>query len=206
MMQSVLKYFVNLEKKQIQQLTDLLVMYSEWNTKINVISRKDMEHFYIRHVLYSLTVLKFFSFKQGTAFLDVGTGGGFPGIPLAICLPQCEFVLCDSVSKKIRVVEDVASKLQLNNMTCIADRVEKIKQSFDVITGRAVTVLPDFVKLTEKLISKKQKNDFPNGIIYLKGGDFESELYALKKNFQVYELKKNFDEIFFETKKIVHVW
>jgi len=205
-MQILLKYFPHLTTNQLNQLENLHEIYQDWNTKINVISRKDFENFYINHVLHSISILKYFEFANGTRFLDAGTGGGFPGIPLAICLPDCHFTLNDSIGKKMKVVEDVAIQLKLNNVRCITCRSEHIENEFDFITGRAVTALPDFLRLIRKKISAKHMNSFHNGILYLKGGDFDEELRLTKMKYRVYNLSEEFSEEFFETKKLVYLY
>jgi 16S rRNA (guanine527-N7)-methyltransferase len=205
-METIKKHFSSLNKDQIDKLSQLFNIYQDWNSKINVISRKDFDNFYVNHVLHSLSILKFFNFVDGTKFLDVGTGGGFPGIPLAICLPNCQLVLTDSIAKKMKVVEDIASQLELKNVTCITGRAEQIKGQFDFITGRAVTALPDFANLIRNKISKTQKNAFPNGILYLKGGEFDDELVAVNMESEVHRLNLIFEEDFFETKKLVYLF
>jgi len=205
-METIKKHFPSLIKEQTDTLGKLFHLYQDWNSKINVISRKDFDNFHVNHVLHSLTILKFFQFVDDTKFLDVGTGGGFPGIPLAICLPNCQFVLSDSIGKKMKVVEDIATQLELKNVTCITGRAEQIKGQFDFITGRAVTALPDFANLIQNKISKKQKNAFPNGILYLKGGDFDDELKIVKMQSEVFLLNQYFVEDFFETKKLVYLF
>ncbi len=205
-MQSITSYFHDISDSQFDKLHSLFEIYKEWNSKINLISRKDFDNFYVNHVLHSLSIMKFFSFAEGTKLLDVGTGGGFPGIPLAICLPHCEFVLSDSIGKKMKVVKDVADQLELKNVKCITGRAEQIKGQFDFITGRAVTSLPDFVKLIRNKISKKQFNAFPNGILYLKGGDFDDEIRAVNMDYEIFNLNEHFEESFFETKKLVYLF
>lgn len=205
-MQTILKYFKELSSEQIHKLSQLHEIYQDWNAQINVISRKDFDNFYVNHVLHSLSILKYFSFAPGCRFLDVGTGGGFPGIPLAICLPQCHFVLNDSIGKKIKVVQDIASQLDLKNVNCSSVRAETIREKFDYITGRAVTALPDFVKLTENKLAKSGKNQTPNGILYLKGGEFSDELKETGMKFKIFHLHEKFDENFFETKKLVFLF
>lgn len=205
-MQTLLKYFPHFTTNQLHQLDNLYAIYHEWNAKINVISRKDFENFYVNHVLHSISILKFFQFTSGTKFLDAGTGGGFPGIPLAICLPDCHFTLNDSIAKKMKVVEDVALQLKLDNIRCITGRSEQIHDEFDFITGRAVSALPDFIKLIRKKISSKQQNTFPNGILYLKGGDFQDEIIQTQMKYRVFNLMEQFSEEFFATKKLVYLY
>lgn len=204
-MQIILKYFPNLTTKQIELFEQLQPIYAEWNAQINVISRKDFSEFYERHVLHSLAIAKFTSFKPGSKILDVGTGGGFPGIPLAILYPQVQFHLVDSIGKKIKVVNKVADSLQLINVKAEQIRAEQLKDKYDFVVSRAVTQLPEFVKWIQKNISKKQKNAITNGIIYLKGGDLTEETAPFKKKIFIQDLAAYFEEEFFETKKILHL-
>ncbi|TVQ10753.1 MAG: 16S rRNA (guanine(527)-N(7))-methyltransferase RsmG [Bacteroidetes bacterium] len=205
-MEAIKKYFSHLDSTQMAKMEQLFPLYQEWNQKINVISRKDMDNFYNNHVLHSLAIAKITTFAPGTRILDVGTGGGFPGIPLAIVFPQCSFYLLDSIEKKVKVVREVASSLQLDNVTALRDRVENATGQFDFVISRAVTTLPKFVEWTRGKISKKQKNDIPNGILYLKGGDFMEELNQINHKIRLYEISGFFEEEFFETKKIVHLY
>ena len=204
-METILKYFKDLTPDQIEKLSKLEGLYLDWNSKINVISRKDINELYIRHVLHSLAIAKFIRFKSGTKIVDVGCGGGFPGIPLAILFPEVQFTLVDSIGKKITVVKEVASALELNNVKGINERAEKLNDRFDFVISRAVTAFPDFVSFTRKLISDKQKNALPNGIIYLKGGDFADEIKPFQKIAEVFNISDYFDESFFETKKIIYL-
>lgn len=204
-METILKYFKDLTPDQIDKLSKLEELYLDWNSKINVISRKDISELYIRHVLHSLAIAKFIRFKSGTKIVDVGCGGGFPGIPLAILFPEVQFTLVDSIGKKITVVNEVASALELNNVKGINERAEKLNDRFDFVISRAVTAFPDFVSFTRKLISDKQKNALPNGIIYLKGGDFADEIKPFQKIAEVFNISDYFDESFFETKKIIYI-
>ncbi len=204
-MQIIRKYFPNLNEKQLQLFTQLEPLYAEWNAQINVISRKDFSEFYERHVLHSLAIAKFIRFNSGTKILDVGTGGGFPGIPLAIFFPEVKFHLVDSIGKKIKVVNEVVHSLELNNVTAEQIRAEQIKEKYDFVVSRAVTQLPEFVNWIRNNISLKQINALPNGIIYLKGGDITSELNPFKKQVFVQEINQYFEEEFFSTKKIVHL-
>ena len=204
-MDLILKYFPELNANQIEKLSLLEALYVEWNSKINVISRKDMAHFYEHHVLHSLGIAKVLSFKTGSQVMDVGTGGGFPGIPLAILFPETQFLLVDSIGKKIKVVKEVASSVGISNVEAVQSRAEDIKQKFDFIVSRAVTVLPDFVRWIDKNIKKEDINSLENGILYLKGGDLIQELAPIKKKHQVFNLSDYFEEPFFETKKVVHV-
>jgi len=205
-MEIIEKYFTGLSAKQKSQFAALEAVYKEWNEKINVISRKDMENLYERHVLHSLGIAKVIRFKPQTSILDAGTGGGFPGIPLAILFPESVFLLVDSIGKKIKVVDEVIKTLQLPNARAMNARIETVKWEFDFITCRAVTKLPEFLNWSKGKIVKKGFNDLPNGILYLKGGDLQDEIGSLQRHFRVYELSKYFEEEFFETKKLVHIW
>jgi len=200
----ILKYFPDLTENQIAQFTNLESLYKEWNAQINVISRKDIDELYIRHVLHSLGIAKVQPFKPGSRVLDVGTGGGFPGIPLAILFPETEFLLVDSIGKKIKVVNGVAEGIGLTNLTARHMRAETVKGEFDFIVSRAVTAMPDFVKWVKKKPSKKQNHTLKNGILYLKGGDLTEELKDFP-NATLYDLPSYFEEDFFETKKVVHL-
>lgn len=204
-MQKLQKYFPGLSEKQIERFKQLQPLYAEWNAKINVISRKDFSEFYERHVLHSLAIAKFMRFKPGTKVLDVGTGGGFPGIPLAILFPKVKFHLVDSIGKKIKVVNAVADALELVNVKAEQIRAEQLKEEYDFVVSRAVTRLPDFVQWIQKNISKKQKNTIPNGVLYLKGGDLTEEVAPFKKKIVVQNLSEYFEEDFFETKKVLHL-
>jgi len=205
MMEILTKYFSDLTDQQLDQFGRLSSLYEEWNSQINVISRKDIEQLYERHVLHSLAIAKVIRFKPGTTILDVGTGGGFPGIPLAILFPETSFMLIDSIGKKIKVVSEVASALNLRNVTAEHIRVEEVKQKFDFVVSRAVTAFPRFVSMVQAKISGQSNNDLPNGILYLKGGDFEEEIEPFRKQIQVYELQSFFQEEFFETKRLIHM-
>ncbi len=205
-MEIIKKYYTGLSDKKLLQFGRLQELYSEWNSKINVVSRKDIEHLYERHVLHSLSIAKIVGFKDGTNILDVGTGGGFPGIPLAIMFPTAQFLLVDSVGKKIKVVNEIKNALGLSNVKALQIRAENINDSFDFIISRAVTNLYDFMKIVAYKYSKKGFNGIPNGIIYLKGGDFEDELQSLNKKHRVYNIEDFFEEEFFKTKKIVHIY
>ena len=204
-MDIIQKYFSGLTDEQIAQFGQLQPLYAEWNAQINVISRKDFTEFYERHVLHSLSIAKFIRFKPQTKILDVGPGGGFPGIPLAILFPEVQFHLVDSIGKKIKVVNGVASSLGLKNVVAEQIRAEQLKKQYDFIISRAVTRLPEFVKWIRKNVSRKQKNAIPNGIIYLKGGDLTEETKPFKRNIYIQNLPDYFDEPFFETKKIVYL-
>lgn len=204
-METIQKYFPSLTDKQTQQFEALFDLYVEWNAKINVISRKDIQNLYVHHVLHSLSIAKFTDFTPQSRILDVGTGGGFPGIPLAILYPQQEFVLIDSIRKKIRVVNEVAEAISLTNVEAIHRRIQSEKRKFDFVVSRAVMSLPELEKLVRKNIDKTQKNALNNGLICLKGGDLTDELKPFKDRAEVYPLTDYFLESFFETKKIVYL-
>jgi 16S rRNA (guanine527-N7)-methyltransferase len=203
-MEILLNYFPDLTALQIERFSRLFVLYKDWNQKINVVSRKDFEELYVRHVLHSLGIAKVVSFKPGTTILDVGTGGGFPGIPLAILFPECQFHLVDSIGKKIKVVEAVIDALELDNVKASNQRAESVKGNFDFIVSRAVTHMDQFVDWVKNKVSKKSNHPLKNGIIYLKGGDLKNELAPFPKA-TVFELKNYFEEDFFETKSVVHI-
>ena len=204
-MDIVEKYFTGLSDKQVEQFRQLEGLYREWNEKINVISRKDIDALSVHHVLHSLAIAKVISFKGGTKVLDVGTGGGFPGIPLAIMFPEVDFFLVDSIGKKIKVVEGVAGALGLKNVTARQVRVETMKEKFDFIVSRAVTDFPDFVSLTRNRLRESSFNDLANGILYLKGGDFEEEIKDFRNRVSIYNIPDFFEEEFFETKKLIYM-
>lgn len=198
------KYFNDLTNEQLSQFAKLELLYKDWNSKINVISRKDIDELYLRHVLHSLSIAKLISFKDGTSILDVGTGGGFPGIPLAILFPNCRFHLVDSIQKKITVVNNVVKELDLKNVKTSCSRVEAISEKYDFVVSRAVTNMKDFVSWIKFKINKKSFNDFKNGVLYLKGGDLEDELKSFK-NVKTFELSEIFNEDFFIQKKVVYL-
>lgn len=198
------KYFNDLTNEQLTQFAKLELLYKDWNSKINVISRKDIDELYLRHVLHSLSIAKLISFKDGTSILDVGTGGGFPGIPLAILFPNCRFHLVDSIRKKITVVNNVVKELDLKNVKTSCSRVEAISEKYDFVVSRAVTNMKDFVSWIKFKINKKSFNDFKNGVLYLKGGDLEDELKSFK-NVKTFELSEIFNEDFFIQKKVVYL-
>ncbi|BBE17204.1 rRNA small subunit 7-methylguanosine methyltransferase GidB [Aquipluma nitroreducens] len=204
-MEILTKYFPDLTDQQMDQFGRLGALYEEWNAQINVISRKDIEQLYERHVLHSLAIAKVIQFNPQTTVLDVGTGGGFPGIPLAILFPETSFMLIDSIGKKIKVVNEVASALGLTNVTAEHIRVEEVKQKFDFVVSRAVTAFPRFVSMVQTKVASQSKNDLPNGILYLKGGDFDEEIEPFRKQIEVYELQSFFQEEFFETKRLIHM-
>lgn len=204
-MKIITKYFPKLDETQRSLFEQLQPLYAEWNVQINVISRKDFPDFYEHHVLHSLAIAKLISFSPGTNVLDVGTGGGFPGIPLAIFFPKTRFHLVDSIGKKIKVVNNVVESLGLQNVTAQQIRAEELTGKYDFVVSRAVTRLPEFVSWVQKNIARKQINALSNGILYLKGGDLQEEIKPFKKNVFVKDLSDYFEEEFFETKKIVHL-
>ena len=203
-MEFILKYFPDLTDVQKNQFQQLEALYQDWNSKINVISRKDIDELYVKHVLHSLAIAKIQKFEPGTYVLDVGTGGGFPGIPLAILFPETRFYLIDVILKKINVVKAVAEALELKNVKAEQMRAENVKGDFDFIVSRAVTNMPDFVSWIKDKIKKQQKHELKNGILYLKGGDLTEELAAFP-NAKEYNIAEFFEGEFFETKKVVHL-
>jgi len=203
-MERISVYFPSLDHRQLDQFSQLGPLYAHWNESINVISRKDIESLYTKHVLHSLGIAKVQPFEPGSRVLDIGTGGGFPGIPLAILFPDTNFVLVDSIGKKIKVVQAVAEELGLKNVRAIHTRAEKQQGEFDFIVSRAVTKMSDFVKWTRNKISPHSRHQLENGILYLKGGDLEEELKPFKRA-QIFPLSDYFEEEFFETKKVVHL-
>jgi 16S rRNA (guanine527-N7)-methyltransferase len=199
------KYFPKLSPQQIKQFDQLFELYHHWNAQINVISRKDIDELYERHILHSLGIAKVCQFLPGTQVLDVGTGGGFPGIPLAILFPETEFLLVDAIGKKIKVVNEVAQAIELKNLKALHSRAEQIHQNFDFIVSRAVTQLKDFYPWVKGKFKKENKHLFANGVLYLKGGDLDEELKASKlKNIKLYPLSSYFSEEFFDTKYVVY--
>lgn len=198
------KYFKNLSEKQTAQFAKLQELYQDWNLKINVVSRKDIDELYLRHVLHSLGIAKVMSFNPGSKVMDVGTGGGFPGIPLAILFPETQFHLVDSIGKKIKVVEGVVAGLGLENVKTTHGRVEEVKDTYDFIVSRAVAQMETFVHWTKGKIAKKQNHNLKNGILYLKGGDLSEELQKYTSA-TIYDLPDYYEEAFFETKKVVHL-
>lgn len=201
----ILTYFPDLTEEQRRQFAALYDLYIEWNTKINVISRKDIENLYEHHVLHSLGIARFIRFRPETKIMDLGTGGGFPGIPLAILFPEAQFHLVDSIGKKIRVATEVANAIGLKNVTFRHARAEEEKQIFDFVVSRAVMPLTDLLKIVRKNISREQKNVLPNGLICLKGGELERETMPVKNKAVIHPLNIDFKEEFFETKKVVYV-
>lgn len=203
--QLILTYFPNLSETQIAQFDRLQELYEDWNSKINVISRKDMDQFYVHHVLHSLGIAKVMGFQPDTKVLDIGTGGGFPGIPLAILFPDTHFHLVDSIGKKIGVVKDVAKQLKLSNVEAQQARAEELVRKYDFVISRAVTQMVNFYPWVKNKIKKEDFNEFQNGILYLKGGDVDEEMEALDKSYVVYHLEDYFKEDFFQTKKVVYM-
>ena len=203
-MKLIQKYFKDLTEEQLEQLNKLELLYKDWNSKINVISRKDIDELYLRHVLHSLSIAKLISFKNNTTLLDIGTGGGFPGIPLAILFPNCNFHLVDSIQKKINVVNIVVKELELKNVKTSCCRAELVKDKYDFVISRAVTNMKDFVSWIKYNVNKKSFNDLKNGVLYLKGGDLKEELISFK-NVKTYELSDSFNEDFFNEKKVVYL-
>lgn len=204
-MKIIEKYFTSLKPVQKEQFEKLFDLYVDWNSKINVISRKDIDNLYIHHVLHSLAIAKFIGFKSGSTVIDVGTGGGFPGVPLAIFFPEVQFVMLDSIGKKVRVAQEVSTAVGLQNVEFVHSRMEDEKRKFDFVVSRAVMQLPELEKRIRKNVSKKQQNALPNGLICLKGGDLAMELAPFKNKVEEFSLDKYFDEPFFDTKKLVYL-
>lgn len=204
-MKEIKHYFPALTEQQVKQFEAIGDLYKEWNSKINVISRKDIDNLYLHHVLHSLAIARYVSFTPGTTVMDVGTGGGFPGIPLAILFPETRFLLLDSIGKKIRVVREVADAIGLTNVEAIHSRAEEEKRKFHFVVSRAVMPLPELIRIIRKNIAKEQINSLPNGIICLKGGDLTSELHSYRQVAEVMSLTDFFSDPFFKTKKLVYV-
>jgi len=204
-MDQIFNYFPDLNTIQKKQIASLFPVYKEWNEKVNLISRKDFENLYERHILHSLAIAKFIDFKKGTRVLDVGTGGGFPGIPLAILFPHVQFHLVDSIGKKIAIVQDVIKQLELTNATCEQIRCEQLQEKYDFVVSRAVTSFPEFVNFTKDLINQRPSNSIKNGIIYLKGGEIVDEIAPFKKKVSVINISDYFENEFFTTKKIIYL-
>ncbi|MEB2776733.1 16S rRNA (guanine(527)-N(7))-methyltransferase RsmG [Algoriphagus sp. D3-2-R+10] len=203
--QLIQSYFPDLTETQLAQFDKLQELYDDWNSKINVISRKDMEEFYVHHVLHSLGIVKVIPFEPGSKILDIGTGGGFPGIPLAIMFPETHFHLVDSIGKKITVVKDVVKQLKLTNVEAQQARAEQLVRKYDFVTSRAVTRMANFYPWVKNKIRKEDINEYPNGILYLKGGEVDEEMEELGKSYVVYHLEDYFKEEFFETKKVIYM-
>lgn len=203
-MELIEKYFPELSDTQRRQFAALYGLYADWNAKINVVSRKDFDQLYLRHVLHSLAIARVCTFDAGARVLDVGCGGGFPSVPLAILFPEAHFTAADSIRKKITVVEGVAEGLGLTNLTPRCVRVETLAERFDYVVSRAVTAMPEFVGWVWNRIERGQKGSLPNGILYLKGGDLAEELALTGKRWYIYDIPRYFDEEFFETKKVVY--
>ena len=204
-MNRILKYFPSLTDKQRSQFETIIRLYPEWNSRINVISRKDIDNLVVNHILHSLAIAKFITFTQGSEMMDLGTGGGFPGIPLAILFPECKFHLIDRVGKKIRVAQEIAGEAGLTNVTFQHGDVGECHRQFDFVLSRGVMPLPDMVKFVRRNISRQCRNAYPNGLICLKGGDLTAELNAVKYPTIVDEISTWMDEEFFKTKRIVYV-
>lgn len=204
-MELINRYFPHLSVKQIDQFSALYPLYEEWNSKINVISRKDIENLYLHHILHSLSIAKVLSFKDGTTLMDLGTGGGLPGIPLAILFPEVEILMIDSIGKKIKVATEIASAIGLDNVEFRHARAEEEKREFDFVVSRAVMPLADLVKVCKKNIAKDCHNSLPNGLICLKGGELQHEILPYKKKATLYHLKEFFDDPFFATKQAVYL-
>ena len=201
----IISDYFQLTELQEQQFAALDVLYRDWNSKINVISRKDIDNLYEHHVLHSLAIAKVLPFQPHTEILDVGTGGGFPGIPLAILFPECRFTLIDSIGKKIKVAQEVATALGLTNVECIQERAEEEKRKFDFVVSRAVMPLPDLVRLVQKNVSNKQRNAVPNGLVVLKGGDLREELRPFQKRAEITEISTLFRGEWFDTKRVIYL-
>ena len=201
----IISDYFQLTEHQEQQFAALDVLYRDWNSKINVISRKDIDNLYEHHVLHSLAIAKVLPFQPHTEILDVGTGGGFPGIPLAILFPECRFTLIDSIGKKIKVAQEVATALGLTNVECIQERAEEEKRKFDFVVSRAVMPLPDLVRLVQKNVSTKQRNAVPNGLVVLKGGDLREELRSFQKRAEITEISTLFRGEWFDTKRVIYL-
>ncbi len=204
-MNLITKYFPHLTEEQRRQFAELDPLYRDWNAKINVISRKDIDALYEHHVLHSLGIAQMIRFKPGTKILDFGTGGGFPGVPLAILFPECEFLLVDSIGKKVKVAGAVAESLGLKNVRVLHGRGEEIREQFDFVVSRAVMQLQELVGFTKQLVHGTQRNGMPNGLICLKGGELQAELRPFKRIVEVQELYPTFDEEYFKTKKVVYL-
>ena len=200
----IIKHFPDITERQKQQFESLGALYEEWNACINVVSRKDMEHLYTRHILHSLAIAKVCQFEAGARVVDIGCGGGFPSVPLAIMFPEVEFVGCDSIAKKIRVVEGIKAGAGIDNLTAVNSRAEQLGQKFDYVVSRAVTEMARFMPWAWPLLRKGQKGTLPNGILYLKGGELAEELAATRRHWDLYDIRTMFDDEFFDTKRVVY--
>ena len=200
----IIRYFPDITERQRQQFESLGALYEEWNARINVVSRKDMEHLYTRHILHSLAIAKVCQFEAGARVVDIGCGGGFPSVPLAIMFPEVEFVGCDSIAKKIRVVEGIKAGAGIDNLTAVNSRAEQLGQKFDYVVSRAVTEMARFMPWAWPLLRKGQRGTLPNGILYLKGGELAEELAATRRHWDLYDIRTMFDDEFFDTKRVVY--
>ena len=200
----IIKYFPDITERQKEQFESLGALYEEWNARINVVSRKDMEHLYTRHILHSLAIAKVCQFEAGARVVDIGCGGGFPSVPLAIMFPEVEFVGCDSIAKKIRVVEGVKEGAKIDNLRAVNCRAEQLGEKFDYVVSRAVTEMARFMPWAWPLLRKGQKGTLPNGILYLKGGDLAEELAATRRYWDLYDIRTMFEDEFFDTKRVVY--
>ena len=200
----IIKHFPDITERQKQQFESLGALYEEWNARINFVSRKDMEHLYTRHILHSLAIAKVCQFEAGARVVDIGCGGGFPSVPLAIMFPEVEFVGCDSIAKKIRVVEGIKAGAGIDNLTAVNSRAEQLGQKFDYVVSRAVTEMARFMPWAWPLLRKGQRGTLPNGILYLKGGELAEELAATRRHWDLYDIRTMFDDEFFDTKRVVY--
>ena len=200
----IIRYFPDITERQKQQFESLGALYEEWNARINVVSRKDMEHLYTRHILHSLAIAKVCQFEAGARVVDIGCGGGFPSVPLAIMFPEVEFVGCDSIAKKIRVVEGIKAGAGIDNLTAVNSRAEQLGQKFDYVVSRAVTEMARFMPWAWPLLRKGERGTLPNGILYLKGGELAEELAATRRHWDLYDIRTMFDDEFFDTKRVVY--
>ena len=200
----IIKYFPDITERQKQQFESLGALYEAWNARINVVSRKDMEHLYTRHILHSLAIAKVCQFEAGARVVDIGCGGGFPSVPLAIMFPEVEFVGCDSIAKKIRVVEGIKAGAGIDNLTAVNSRAEQLGQKFDYVVSRAVTEMARFMPWAWPLLRKGERGTLPNGILYLKGGELAEELAATRRHWDLYDIRTMFDDEFFDTKRVVY--
>lgn len=204
-MEEIIRYFPDLNEIQVNQFKQLYDLYVDWNAKINVISRKDIENLYEHHVLHSLGIAEIIRFKAGSQILDVGTGGGFPGIPLAILFPEVQFTLIDSIGKKIRVAQEIATAIGLKNVRLFHKPIQEEKEKYDFVVSRAVMTLDELIKLSKKNVASRQQNSLPNGFICLKGGELQNEIQPYKKTAEIFNLSDYFDGEYFKTKKVIYV-